>query len=41
MTKQTNSYTPIDIPPEISVFQAEPGQLGVGKSGKVGILQLR
>ena len=40
MTKQTNSYTPIDIPPEISVFQAEPGQLGVGKSGKVGILQL-
>jgi urease accessory protein len=41
MTKQTDSYTPIDIPPEISVFQAEPGQLGVGKSGKVGILQLR
>jgi urease accessory protein len=41
MTKQTNSYTPIDIPPEISVFQVEPGQLGVGKSGKVGVLQLR
>lgn len=41
MTTQTNSYTPIDIPPEISVFQTEPGQMGVGKAGKVGILQLR
>ena len=41
MTNQTNSYTPIEIPPEISVFKTEPGQLGVGKSGKVGILQLR
>jgi urease accessory protein len=36
-----NCYTPTDIPPEISVFQTEPGQLGVGKAGKVGILQLK
>jgi urease accessory protein len=34
-------YTPSDIPPEISIYQAEPGQLGVGKAGKVGILQLK
>jgi urease accessory protein len=33
--------TPSDIPPEISIYQANPGQLGVGKAGKVGILQLR
>jgi urease accessory protein len=34
-------YVPSDIPPEISIYQAEPGQLGVGKAGKVGILQLK
>jgi len=34
-------YIPSDIPPEISIYQAEPGQLGVGKAGKVGILQLK
>jgi urease accessory protein len=36
-----NFYIPSDIPPEISIYQAEPGQLGVGKAGKVGILQLK
>jgi urease accessory protein len=30
-----------NIPPEIDVYLAEPRQLGVGKSGKVGILQLK
>jgi urease accessory protein len=34
-------YIPPDIPPEISIYQAEPGQLGVGMAGKVGILQLK
>jgi urease accessory protein len=34
-------YIPSDIPPEISIYQEEPGQLGVGKAGKVGILQLK
>ncbi|MGI0032812.1 MAG: urease accessory protein UreD [Nitrososphaeraceae archaeon] len=34
-------YIPSDIPPEISIYEAEPGQLGVGKAGKVGILQLK
>jgi urease accessory protein len=37
----TDFYIPSDIPPEISIYQAEPGQLGVGKAGKVGILQLK
>lgn len=41
MPEPINCYTPTDIPPEISVFQTEPGQLGVGKAGKVGILQLK
>src|SRR5213594_2049442 len=30
-----------NIPPEIEVYLAEPRQFGVGKSGKVGILQLK
>jgi len=33
-------YTPNDIPNEIQIYDAEVKQLGVGKSGKVGILDL-
>ncbi|MGB0855437.1 MAG: urease accessory protein UreD [Nitrosopumilus sp.] len=33
-------YTPDDIPEEIQVYDAKVKQLGVGKSGKVGILNL-
>jgi len=33
-------YTPNDIPNEIQTFDAKVKQLGVGKSGKVGILDL-
>ena len=33
-------YTPNDIPKEIQTFDAKVKQLGVGKSGKVGILDL-
>ncbi|MEK0338007.1 MAG: urease accessory protein UreD [Nitrosopumilus sp.] len=33
-------YTPDDIPNEIQTFDAKVKQLGVGKSGKVGILDL-
>ena len=33
-------YTPDDIPNEIQAFDAKVKQLGVGKSGKVGILDL-
>lgn len=41
MTIPIEFYTPKNIPPEVEAYQAEPGQLGVGKSGKVGILQLK
>jgi urease accessory protein len=30
-----------NIPPEVEAYLAEPQELGVGKSGKVGILQLK
>ena len=33
-------YTPDDIPKEIQAYEANVKQLGVGKSGKVGILDL-
>jgi len=33
-------YTPNDVPKEIQVYEAKVKQLGVGKSGKVGILDL-
>jgi len=33
-------YTPNDIPNEIQTYEAKVKQLGVGKSGKVGILDL-
>jgi len=33
-------YVPDDVPPEILAYEAEPRQLGVGKSGKVGALAL-
>jgi len=33
-------YTPNDIPNEIQIYDAKVKQLGVGKSGKVGILDL-
>jgi len=33
-------YTPNDIPKEIQAYEAKVKQLGVGKSGKVGILDL-
>ena len=33
-------YTPNDIPKEIQIFEAKVKQLEVGKSGKVGILEL-
>ncbi len=33
-------YTPNDVPKEIQAYEAEVKQLGVGKSGKVGILDL-
>ncbi len=32
-------YTPNDIPKEIQAYEAKVKQLGVGKSGKVGILR--
>jgi urease accessory protein len=41
LTESTSHYIPSDIPPEFSVYQAEPGQLGVGKAGKIGALLLR
>lgn len=41
MTESTSHYIPSDIPPEFSVYEAEPGQLGVGKAGKIGALLLR
>jgi len=34
-------YTPRNIPPEIEAYLTEPLQLGVSKSGKVGILRLK
>ncbi|MCH9041825.1 MAG: urease accessory protein UreD, partial [Thaumarchaeota archaeon] len=33
-------FTPNDIPKEIQTYEAKVKQLGVGKSGKVGILDL-
>jgi urease accessory protein len=33
-------YVPDDIPPEVLAYEAEPPQLGVGKSGKIGALAL-
>ena len=33
-------YTPNDVPKEIQAYEAKVKQLGVGKSGKVGILDL-
>jgi len=33
-------YTPNDIPKEIQTFDSKVKQLGVGKSGKVGIMDL-
>jgi urease accessory protein len=41
LTESTSHYIPSGIPPEFSVYQAEPGQLGVGKAGKIGVLLLR
>ena len=37
----SDSYTPRNIPPEVDAYLANPRQLAVGKSGKVGILQLK
>jgi len=36
-----DSYTPKNIPPEIKAYLTEPHHLGVGQSGKVGILRLK
>jgi urease accessory protein len=36
-----DSYSPRNIPPEIKAYRTEPHHLGVGKSGKVGILRLK
>jgi urease accessory protein len=36
-----DSYAPRNIPPEIKEYLTDPQQLGVGKSGKVGILRLK
>jgi urease accessory protein len=36
-----DSYAPRNIPPEIKAYLTDPQQLGVGKSGKVGILRLK
>ena len=36
-----DSNTPRNIPPEIMAYLTDPQQLGVGKSGKVGILRLK
>ena len=36
-----DSYAPRNIPPEIMAYLTDPQQLGVGKSGKVGILRLK
>ena len=36
-----DSYTPKNIPPEIKAYLTEPHHLGVGQSGKAGILRLR
>ena len=36
-----DSDIPRNIPPEIKAYLAEPHHLGVGKSGKVGILRLK
>jgi urease accessory protein len=36
-----DSYTPRNIPPEIMAYLTDPQQLGVGKSGNVGILRLK
>ncbi len=33
-------YTPNDVPKEIQAYESKVKQLGVGKSGKVGILDL-
>jgi urease accessory protein len=41
LTTPVTFYTPRNIPPEVAVYQAEPGQLGIGKAGKVGVLQLK
>jgi urease accessory protein len=41
LTTPIEFYTPKNIPPELEVYGEEPEQLGVGKSGKIGILQLK
>jgi len=41
LTMTIDSNTPRNIPPEIMVYLTDPQQLGVGKSGKVGILRLK
>jgi urease accessory protein len=33
-------FTPLDIPQEVLRYKSEPSQMGVGKTGKIGILQL-
>ncbi len=33
-------YTTDDVPAEISIYESEPVQLGVGKAGKVGVLSV-
>jgi urease accessory protein len=35
-----NIFTPSDIPQEVLRYKSEPSQMGVGKTGKIGILQL-
>ncbi|RNJ75479.1 MAG: urease accessory protein UreD [Nitrosopumilus sp. B06] len=34
-------YAPLHVPPQISAFDSETRQLGVGKSGKNGLLQIK
>lgn len=36
-----DSFEPVNIPPEVEAYSEKPRQLVVGKSGKVGILQLK
>ena len=36
-----SSFTPLNIPQEVLRYKSEPIQMGVGKSGKIGILQLQ
>ncbi|MGA8842193.1 MAG: urease accessory protein UreD, partial [Nitrososphaeraceae archaeon] len=39
--ENSNFFTPSQIPPEILRYRSEPAQMGVGKTGKIGILRLK